>query len=232
MNAKSRSNALLNILKANGLLLDYDGLLVDTESLYLATWCMVLDKEGQNICASSHRGRHESEVFELVKNHINPMLKLRSLEQVSLYRKVMFHQLATKSGFVPMAGWLTFLVRFFEVKRMFVVSNSTLDAVNWGLETAGVKQYFNGVIGFDGCGLRKPDPYLYNQAVQLLAIPRPEIVAFEDSEAGLLAARAAGIYAICVSDNEGTWDFCSRMSIPFFRSAVELLDGFRFAIKI
>jgi beta-phosphoglucomutase-like phosphatase (HAD superfamily) len=42
----------------------------------------------------------------------------------------------------------------------------------------------------------KPAPTLYLEALEALAVPAAEAVAFEDSPNGALAAKAAGIYVV------------------------------------
>ncbi len=49
----------------------------------------------------------------------------------------------------------------------------------------------------------KPSPEGYLHAARLLGVPAQECVVFEDSSPGVMAARAAGMRAICVTSGWG-----------------------------
>ena len=56
----------------------------------------------------------------------------------------------------------------------------------------------------DGDAARaKPNPHLYEAALELLGVPAPRTLAVEDSPNGIRAAKAAGIPCLCVP-NEAT----------------------------
>jgi len=84
---------MFSVKKYSYFLLDYDGLIVDSEKLYFETWCQVLTDEGQKICHQYHEGKHESEVYEKVKLYLKRSM---SLEEVSKYRKSMFDELVAQ----------------------------------------------------------------------------------------------------------------------------------------
>ena len=59
---------------------------------------------------------------------------------------------------------------------------------------------FDAVIDGNKTSKAKPDPEVFLLAAQELGVDPAECVVFEDAEAGLQAARAAGMYAIGVGD--------------------------------
>jgi sugar-phosphatase len=50
----------------------------------------------------------------------------------------------------------------------------------------------------------KPDPQGYRRAAELLGVPIAECVVFEDAEAGIQAALAAGARAVVVGEHRST----------------------------
>jgi len=217
-----KETAIARLRRARGFLLDYDGLLVDTESIYFQTWSSILDEEGRRMCAAYHHGRHESEVYTFVKDHI--ARELSSLQDVSAYREKAFHTIVERDGIRLMPGWLPLVSKMVGRGVVFVVSNSIREDVLWGLKRLGIDGLLTGVVGFGDGAKRKPDPFLYNLAVRASGVPTAELIAFEDSPSGLVAAQAADVYAICVSDTKEAAVFSKERTIPCFGSALEILD--------
>lgn len=58
--------------------------------------------------------------------------------------------------------------------------------------------YFNSIRTREDVKLVKPDPELYLLVLSDLDVTAEEAIAFEDSPAGIKAARQAGIYCIAV----------------------------------
>jgi HAD superfamily hydrolase (TIGR01509 family) len=66
------------------------------------------------------------------------------------------------------------------------------------LEGLGLRRLFDVIVAGDDVILGKPDPEGYRRASEELGVAPPRCVAFEDSPAGLAAARAAGMYCVAV----------------------------------
>jgi beta-phosphoglucomutase-like phosphatase (HAD superfamily) len=86
------------------------------------------------------------------------------------------------------------------VYRMAVVSSSACDEIEPLLEGAGLRQYFDTVVGGGDVKKHKPDPEPYRLAATRLGVDRA--VVLEDSEAGLASGRAAGFDVIAVKHPE------------------------------
>src|SRR5204862_7694528 len=81
---------------------------------------------------------------------------------------------------------------------MAVVSGGPGVAVRAALTKAGVLDLFDAVVTVDDVARGKPAPDLYLAAVDRLGCGPDDCVAYEDSEEGIAAARAAGIRCIDV----------------------------------
>lgn len=84
------------------------------------------------------------------------------------------------------------------VRPMAVVSGSPLAPVRAMVEAAGMLDLVDAVIGEEDWPAPKPDPGLYRIATERLGIAADRCFAYEDSEPGLGAARAAGIRVLDV----------------------------------
>ena len=74
-----------------------------------------------------------------------------------------------------------------------VVSAATRDEIAAVLGAAGLDRLFATIVSAEDVGRGKPDPEPYALAAERLRLQPSEIVAFEDTEAGVASARAAGV---------------------------------------
>ncbi|MEI6084516.1 MAG: HAD family phosphatase [Verrucomicrobiota bacterium] len=80
--------------------------------------------------------------------------------------------------------------------RLAVASSSNQSVIDVVLTVAGFRQHFSVTVGGDAVHDHKPDPAVYNLAVQKLGVSAAQCCAIEDSTAGITAAQAAGITVI------------------------------------
>jgi HAD superfamily hydrolase (TIGR01509 family) len=79
-----------------------------------------------------------------------------------------------------------------------VVSGATRAEIAPALEAAGLSGLVAATVTVDDVERGKPDPESYLRALELLGEAAADAVAFEDSEAGVGAAKAAGIRCVAV----------------------------------
>ena len=202
---------------------DYDGLLVDSEKLYLETWCLVLTDEGQKVCRQYHEGRHESEVYEKVKPYLKRSM---SLKDISDYKKTMFDKLVAQKRLELIDGVEELLEKLKNVASMSIVSNSRKDVVEDGIKSTGIEDYFDNLFCFSDEVNRKPAPDLYNLAISTLNLNKGSTLALEDSRLGILAAQEAGVPVICLNSNPFMENFCDKHHVRYFKSANEVPFSF------
>jgi beta-phosphoglucomutase len=86
-----------------------------------------------------------------------------------------------------------------ELVPVAVVSGSARAEIEPVLDAAGIAEAITLVVSEDDITRSKPDPEGYLIAVDLLGVEPGGAVAVEDSEAGIAAAKAAGIYCVAVT---------------------------------
>ena len=80
-----------------------------------------------------------------------------------------------------------------------VVSGSARAEIEPVLEAAGLSDAVTLIVSVDDIARSKPDPEGYLLALHLLGVHASEAAAVEDSEAGVTAAKAAGLYCAAVA---------------------------------
>ena len=85
--------------------------------------------------------------------------------------------------------------------ELAVVSGAARTEIESVLAAAELTPFVSLVVAAEDVAAGKPDPAGYIRALELLDCGADEALAFEDSEAGVVAAKAAGLYCIAL---EGT----------------------------
>ncbi len=183
-----------------GLLFDFDGLLVDTETpsrlayeelyrehgheLPLDQWATLVGTIGAPFDPDAH-------LEELVGHPLDR-------EQMSKRLRTREHELCDLEDLRPGVE------EYFEDAerlglRTAVVSSSNKEWIERHLGRLGRLEGLDAVVAANGDTQRaKPQPDLYVEALELLGLRPHEAVAFEDSLNGIRAAKAAGIFCVAV----------------------------------
>ena len=84
------------------------------------------------------------------------------------------------------------------VVPLAVASNTIHDLVVFALESTGLLDAFETVVTADQVAAGKPAPDVYLEACRRLGVAPSEAIALEDSESGVIAAKAAGMTVVAI----------------------------------
>lgn len=87
-----------------------------------------------------------------------------------------------------------------------VASNSSEEMLELGLSECQVRSYIDVIVSGWDTERRKPDPYVYQEAMERLHVTPEQCVVVEDSELGIRAGKAAGCMVIALKDRDGMID--------------------------
>lgn len=105
-----------------------------------------------------------------------------------------------------------------------VASSTVTPMVEKYLNIAGIRDYFEHIIGGDQVKNSKPNPEIFLKALGKTPFNKDEAVIFEDSENGIRAAHAAGIPVICIPDLKYPNDSLKDIPIHIVDSALDVID--------
>jgi HAD superfamily hydrolase (TIGR01509 family) len=184
------------------LILDFDGLILDTETCTYETTASIFAEHGETldlawwhsiIGTADHP--HWSEI--LADRLLRPIDRAALVAQREVRRLEVLHALPPCAGVVELLD-----AALAEGIPTAVASSSGLDWVGGHLERLGLRSRFAAVVTRDdvrGNGARtKPAPDLFLMAAERLGVEPARCVAFEDSPHGVAAARAAGMVVVAV----------------------------------
>ena len=187
--------------KTKLVIFDMDGLLFDTEKLFMETQAPILEKYG-------YKQRKENYVKTL--GIAGETLK-RTLydiygsdypdEIISNETRKQVNYIIEKNGVQIKPGIKELLQALFAANIPCVVASSTkTEIVLKYLKRAEIDKYFSFVIGGDKVNESKPNPEIFLKAWKSVDVPLKAALILEDSENGLLASKNANIPSICIPD--------------------------------
>jgi len=180
---------------------DLDGTLIDSEKYHAAGFAQAIEAlSGYCITDAERR-----EFFEAHTSTFIPVLVARhgldlNVDDV-LDRKRAYVREHFKPDVFPQA--IHFIRKWRERKRLALASNSPKQFVKNALIEGRMIDLFETVCTADDVTHRKPSPELYNLTMEWLGLEPHEVVAFEDSPAGVKSAQAAGCPVIMIENGSG-----------------------------
>jgi len=84
-----------------------------------------------------------------------------------------------------------------------IVSSAAREEIEPVIAAAGLGGVFQVIVSAEAVTRGKPDPEAYERAARLLGVPAAETLAFEDSEAGVASAKAAGMHVVALTRTLG-----------------------------
>lgn len=180
---------------------DMDGLMFDTERVFVSAWDYAGEKMGlgkAGYMVMKTLGMNTESCNQAWRDEFGADVNIAALWDYSreyiegYYSK---YAVTAKPGLYDL---LTYLKR--EGYRLAVASSTKRAKVEQHLTNANVRGYFDVVIAGDMVERSKPEPDIYLRAAAELGVKPEDCCALEDSRNGLLSAHAAGMQAIMVPD--------------------------------
>jgi HAD superfamily hydrolase (TIGR01509 family) len=181
------------------LILDFDGLILDTETTDFESWRAVYAHHGAElprdewVRAIGTDGKAFDPPSRLAQ------LTGRALEPAPLVaarRRVRAEMLLRLEPLPGVVAWLE--AASARGLRLAIASSSPQPWVHELLSQAGLRGYFAELVTSEQVPRVKPHPALYQRALSLLGVAEHEALALEDSPHGVAAARAAGLRCVAV----------------------------------
>jgi beta-phosphoglucomutase len=183
-------------LHFSGVILDLDGLLLDTERLQFEVGPAVLKSLGYDLAPAFFRtlvGIDRKESARLINLELGATIDGVELDHA--WNGAMDERM--RDGIPLRPGVHDFLDALdrHELPRA-IATNSVTARAEWKLEHAGLLQRIDAVVGVDKVARGKPAPDVYIAASKALGLEPSHCIALDDSDLGVRAALAAGIWKV------------------------------------
>jgi HAD superfamily hydrolase (TIGR01509 family) len=177
-------------------LFDLDGTLVDSEKLKgraLAETCILLGGVVEVDVykdVMGHRWEYVADHFFKIAG-IEPDIEVFNRQFKKIYQELLLKELAPNPNIVAL------LIRLKKAgKKMGIVSSASKWMVDQVLIQLKLAHFFEIIITKEDVIKHKPDPEAFLLALEKLSLPDSDVLIFEDSEPGLIAAKRANCDSI------------------------------------
>lgn len=187
-----------------GVIFDMDGLLFDTEMLYYQATQVVADEMELPYTKDiylQYVGISDEEVWAAYHELYDPVF---GKNQVDHFIQTAFDKTLEmfEQGEAQLKPGVIELLDYLEEQTIpyALASSNQRMVIDRLLQASELDKRFSTIVCFDDVARAKPDPEIFLKAHQRLAIPKKNLVIFEDSANGIRAAHAAKIPVIMVPD--------------------------------
>lgn len=192
---KSMQNEIIAVI------FDMDGVIFDTERMFLQAWRIIGDKYKISDVEESAIGciglSQEDSMALLLNKYGNdfPVEKYRQ----EIWNIVEYRMNTTG---IPIKSGVKEILNYISNKKipLGLASSTHTERVVASLKRAEIEHYFDVIVGGDMIEHSKPDPQIYLLACEKLKVEPKNAIAIEDSRNGILSAFRAGMNPIIVPD--------------------------------
>ena len=180
-------------------LFDLDGTLVDTEVIWVEALETFLNDRGH---AFSHEqaqelvyGRSWQDIYkDLIREYADLRMNITRMEAEiePYYRRL------TAQRDVRIPSSIELLKTLAQEAHTCIVSGSSRQTIARAIDEMGVGDCVEFFLGAEDYSPGKPDPACYRLAAERLALEPEQCLVFEDSSAGVLSAKAAGMFCVAL----------------------------------
>ncbi len=181
-------------MRIKAIIFDMDGVLIDAKEWHYEALNKALGLFGYNISRYDHLVTYdglptkkklemltaESGLPESLHGFINELKQMYTMELIYTRCKPVFNHEYALARFKS-EGYL-----------LAVASNSIRDTVDLMMEKSGLAHYFDFTLSNQDVKNGKPNPEIYNKAIERLRLSPEECLVVEDNQNGIKAAKASG----------------------------------------
>ena len=198
--ASSHSNTVKSILEqSKGVILDFDGLLADSEPYHYLSYKEVFERYGHSLNKDEYWVEWTSKgngIAGEIERHkldlgIDPIeLRKQKFEVYSRY---------CQYGDIRLFPEAIKVVKLLKTKFPLAIASGS-----WGhdiraiLKNAGVEHLFENILGKESASKEKPHPDIFIKAAETLECPASQCVVIEDALKGLDASKAAKMWCVII----------------------------------
>lgn len=181
------------------LLWDLDGVIVDSGEYHYAAYVAVLAERGVKLDKKRYYaslfGRRNWDILRDVLGDL-PDGEIRAL---AVHKEEKFRELA-RGHIQALPGAKALLRRAHEAGlRQSIVSSTPRENIELVVDSLGVRDDLDAIVGEEDSERGKPDPQPFTTAAGRLGVPYERCVVLEDAPEGIAAGKSAGMRTIAVT---------------------------------
>lgn len=201
-------------MKIQAVIFDFDGIMVDSETLHHQAFCRVLDPLHLPVSWEQYRetyiGFDDRDVLRTRYRVAGLPLDETTMHQLISAKARAYLDLIREQGVQVYPGVVDLVRSLSEKLPLAICSGALMSDIEPVVEQLGIAGCFAERVTADQVHVSKPDPESYHEAFRRLARKFPAVVrhpahcvAIEDTPAGVEAATGAGLRVLAVRNTYG-----------------------------
>ena len=213
--------------KTPAVIFDMDGIIFDTERLYIETWKAVArEYDLENVTEMAYRIIGVNDMMSR-KVFTEYYQGTRDYDQCRKRVSEVFH--SRYDGKIPVKPGVQEILAYLKERNIPVAlaSSTRIETIQRELKEAGLYHAFDHIIGGDMIKQSKPAPDIFLAAAEKLEAAPENCYVLEDSHNGIRAAAAAGMHPIMVPDLLEVTEEMQELAetiCPTLNEAIDYLD--------
>ncbi|MGG7143112.1 HAD family hydrolase [Clostridium nigeriense] len=213
-----------NLENIRTVIFDMDGVLFDTEKVYLDVWTSICEKYGYKMtkeiyCKVIATGRENvKRVFKKEFGNNIPIEEMYKEKDINL-------AIELEKG-VPVKDGAYELLKYLKNRKynLALATSASKERMDKQLEDAGFRCIFDEVVCRDEVMETKPNPEIFLKAADKLGVDPKECIVIEDSLAGVRAAYRGNMIPIHVVDLKTADDEINKYCYRSFNNLIEIKE--------
>lgn len=189
-------------------LFDLDGVLVDTTKYHYQAWKVIAEELGFTFTEIQNerlKGVSRMQSLDILLSIGGLELDAKQKEEIAKKKNAIYvDYIAQLDDKALLPGAKAFLENLRE-KGIHVVLGSASKNATLILENTGIKPLFDAIIDGTQTTKAKPDPEVFTRGAEGVGVSYDECIVFEDSVAGIEAAKAVGMKTVGIGDKNNLY---------------------------
>jgi len=213
--------------KIDAVLFDMDGVIFDTESVYLDIWTKVFKKYGYIMTLDVYISVMGTGRKNVIKTFLQIYGEDLPIAEMYIEKDKKLEEVI-RNGLVPTKQGAKDILNYFKQNnyKIALATSAKRDRVERQLKMADMIGIFDDIVCGDDIKNGKPNPEIFLKAAQKLCVDPGKCLVIEDSPAGIKAAFNAKMTGIHVEDlkkaDEEILNYCNNS----FKSLLEIQEYF------
>ena len=188
-----------------GFLFDLDGVIVDTAKYHFLAWKQLADEleinftlEDNELLKGVSRMRSLDIILELGNKSISEEEKLALATRKNEWYVAYISKMEADE---ILPGAMEF-IKSAKSNNIKIALGSASKNAQTILDRLGISPYFDAIVSGNEVSKAKPDPEVFLKGAELLCLNANECIVFEDAQAGVEAARNAGMKCVGIGSED------------------------------
>ena len=186
-------------MKISAVIFDLDGVIVSTDEYHYQAWKRISDQENIYFDRKINerlRGVSRMESLDIILSHSDKNYSDTEKQSLAQRKNTIYCELLNNLSPNDILPGVIYLLLALKARDIKIAIGSSSKNTPFILEQIGLTSNFDAIADGNSIKNSKPDPEVFLLAAELLGVQPEECAVMEDAQAGIDAAKAAGMKAI------------------------------------